>query len=445
MITSMILIFTIGYILIALEHKLEINKATFALLMSGVLWTVFTMSGVCPNVGEALGHQLGETCEILVFLIGAMTIVELIDKYEGFNFITKYVKAKRKKNLLIVLAIITFFMSAVLDNMTTTIIMVMLLRRLLIKKSDRWLFAGVIVIAANSGGAWSPIGDVTTIMLWMNDNVTSGNLIENLLLPCIISVIIPVFIACRMIKNDDIPDMTVRLASAPNTQLAVVNRKLSRLVLIAGVAGLLFVPIFKTITGLPPFMGMMISLGVLWLMTEIIVRKEHLDSSIEGRVSQVVKNIDMPTILFFLGILMAVGALQEAGILTNMAHWLDDTIHEPYIINASIGALSSVVDNVPLVAACINMYPVADPASIATAVDPAYAAYFVENGLFWHLLTFCAGVGGSLLIIGSAAGVVAMGIEKIQFWWYCKKITLMAFAGYIGGILWIWIESLILK
>lgn len=439
----MILIFSIGYILIALEHKLEINKATFALLMSGVLWTVFTLSGVCPNVGAALGYHLGDTCEILVFLIGAMTIVELIDKYEGFNFITKYVKARKKKTLLVVLSVITFFMSAVLDNMTTTIIMVMMLRRLLIKKSDRWLFAGVIVIAANSGGAWSPIGDVTTIMLWMNDSVTSGNLIENLFLPCVVSVAIPVLLACRMIKDDDMPNMKVKLAAAPNTQLAVVNPRLSRLVLISGVAGLLFVPVFKTLTGLPPFMGMMISLGILWLMTEIIVRKEHLDSSIEGRVSQVVKNIDMPTILFFLGILMAVGALQEAGILTSMAMWLDNTIHEPYIINSAIGMLSSVVDNVPLVAACINMYPVADVASVATSVDPVYAECFVENGLFWHLLTFCAGVGGSLLIIGSAAGVVAMGIEKIQFWWYCRKITLLALAGYVGGILWIWLEDLI--
>lgn len=441
----MIIIFTIGYILIALEHKLEINKATFALLMSGVLWTVFAATGVCPDVVPAIGRHLGETCEILVFLIGAMTIVELIDKYEGFNFITKYVKAKSKKKLLVILSIITFFMSAVLDNMTTTIIMVMLLRRMLINKTDRWLFAGVIVIAANSGGAWSPIGDVTTIMLWMNENVTSGDLIENLFLPSIVSLIIPVLIACRMIKkNDGMSVATVKVSETPSTQLFVVNPQLSRLVLILGVAGLLFVPVFKTITGLPPYMGIMISLGVLWFITEIIVRREHLDSSIEGRVSQALRNIDMPTILFFLGILMAVGALQEAGILTNLANWLDATIHEPYIINAAIGLLSSVIDNVPLVAACINMYPIVDPATLATVADPTYAANFVENGLFWHLLTFCAGVGGSLLIIGSAAGVVAMGIEKIQFWWYCKNITLMALAGYIGGILTIWLLSFVM-
>ena len=444
MITAMIIIFVVGYILIALEHTLEINKATFALLMCGILWTVLASSGLLPNTGAAIIEQLGDTCEILMFLIGAMTIVELIDKYEGFNFITTHVKARKKRLLLVMLSIITFFMSAVLDNMTTTIIMVMLLRRMLIKKSDRWLFAGVIVIAANSGGAWSPIGDVTTIMLWMNDNVTTGDLIFNLFIPCVISTIVPLYIACRLIKDDGMPNATVKVASAPDPQLVTVNKHLSKLVLISGVAGLLFVPIFKTFTGLPPFMGMMISLGALWLLTEIIVRKFRLDSSIEGRVSQVVKHIDMPTILFFLGILMAVGALQEAGILGNMATWLDNTIHEPYLISSSIGVLSSIVDNVPLVAACIDMYPVVDPATLSTVADPAYSGLFVENGLFWHLLTFCAGVGGSLLIIGSAAGVVAMGIEKIPFWWYCKNITLLALAGYLSGILFIWLQCLIL-
>ena len=444
MITAMIAIFVIGYILIALEHKLEINKATFALMMCSVLWTLYAASGMCADVSTAIIHQLGDTCEILMFLIGAMTIVELIDKYEGFNFITKYVKARRKKKLLCVLVLITFFMSAVLDNMTTTIIMVMLLRRMLIRKDDRWLFAGVIVIAANSGGAWSPIGDVTTIMLWMKNNVTTGDLIINLFIPCIISTIVPLWMACKMIKDDGITQATVKVASAPDPQLVTVNQRLSKLVLISGVAGLLLVPVFKTLTGLPPFMGMLLSLGALWLLTEIIVRKYHLDSSIEGRVSQVVKHIDMPTILFFLGILMAVGSLQEAGILSNMAQWLDDTIHEPYLISSSIGVLSSIVDNVPLVAACINMYPVVDPAMLATVADPAYEALFVQNGLFWHLLTFCAGVGGSLLIIGSAAGVVAMGIEKMPFWWYCKKITHLALAGYVAGIAAIWLQCFLL-
>lgn len=440
----MIIIFIVGYILIALEHTLHINKATFALLMCGILWTIFAMSGIVADTGNAIIEQLGDTSEILVFLIGAMTIVELIDKYEGFNFITKYVKAKQKRLLLVMLSIITFFMSAVLDNMTTTIIMVMLLRRMLIKKSDRWLFAGIIVISANSGGAWSPIGDVTTIMLWMNDNVTTVDLIVNLFIPCVVSTFVPLVIACKLINDDGMPNATVKVASAPDPQLVTVNPRLSQLVLLSGVAGLLFVPVFKTTTGLPPFMGMIISLGALWLLTEIIVRHFHLDSSIEGRVSQVVKHIDMPTILFFLGILMAVGALKQAGILSNVASWLDSTIHEPYLISSSIGVLSSIVDNVPLVAACIDMYPVVDVASLSTVADPAYMSLFVENGLFWHLLTFCAGVGGSILIIGSAAGVVAMGIEKIPFWWYCKKISLLALAGYISGIICIWLQCLIM-
>lgn len=439
MIASMIIIFVVGYILIATEHKLEVNKATFALLMSGLLWTVFSLSGNCPDLMGSLGSQLKDTCEILVFLIGAMTIVELIDKYKGFSIITRFIKAKHKKDLLVILSIVTFFMSAVLDNMTTTIIMVMLLRRLLTDQNDRWLFAGIIVIAANCGGAWSPIGDVTTIMLWMHNNVTSANLIENLFLPCLVALLIPVFMVRRMIKDDDMSEIKIENSAEESS----VSQKLSMVVLIAGVAGLLFVPVFKTLTGLPPYMGMMISLGVLWLMTEIIVKKKQLESKMEGRVSQVIRNIDMPTILFFLGILMAVGALQEAGILTNMANWLDKNIHEPYIIGTSIGIISSVVDNVPLVAACINMYPVLTDAMVQLQADPTYAMNFIENGVFWHLLTFCAGVGGSLLIIGSAAGVVAMGIEKMQFWWYCKKITIPALVGYAAGILWIWVESLI--
>lgn len=440
MITFMIVVFVIGYLMIAIEHVLEVNKATFALLMAGVLWTILSVSGIIPDLDQNLLEHLGETCETLVFLIGAMIIVELIDKYKGFNFITNYIHSHSKRKLLITVSIITFFMSAVLDNMTTTIVMIMMLRRLLSEQSDRWLFAGVVVIAANSGGAWSPIGDVTTIMLWMNDNVTSSKLIANLFLPCIVSAVIPACMACAMIKNNDME----HVKPVAEAQLAVISPSLSRLVLITGVAGLLFVPVFKTLTGLPPFVGMMISLGVLWLMTEIIVRKCNLDSSIEGRVSQVVRNIDMPTILFFLGILLAVGALQSAGILTEIANFLDRTIHEPFIINTIIGLLSSVIDNVPLVAACMDMYPVLDPSILSTLADPAYSQNFIVDGLFWQLLSFCAGVGGSILVIGSAAGVVAMGLEKISFWWYLKRISFMALVGYFGGIATIWLEHAII-
>ncbi len=439
----MIALFVLGYLMIALEHVLNVNKATFALLMSGILWAVYAMCSHDPNLSEDMVIALGDTCEIVVFLIGAMTIVELIDRYGGFNIIVHRIHAKNKRGLMWVLALVAFFMSSILDNMTTTIIMVMMLRRLLSNQKERWLFACVIVLAANSGGAWSPIGDITTIMLWMKNYVSSVDLIVNLLIPSLVSVVIPTFIATRYVKSEPVEQLNSG-DQRIGYELSRHHRGLSKLVLCCGVAGLLFVPIFKSITHLPPYMGILISLGCLWLLTELIVRHYRLDGKIEGRISQVVRHIDMSTILFFLGILLSVGALQQAGILNELAHWLDRNLHEPYTINGIIGVLSSIVDNVPLVAACMNMYPVATDAMVTAAADPTYMSFFVEDGLFWHLLTFCAGVGGSLLIIGSAAGVVAMGIEKIPFMWYAKRITWLAFLGYVAGIATIWLETLII-
>jgi Na+/H+ antiporter NhaD/arsenite permease-like protein len=439
----MIALFVLGYLMIALEHVLNVNKATFALLMSGILWAVYAMCSHDPNLSEDMVVALGDTCEIVVFLIGAMTIVELIDRYGGFNIIVHRIHAKNKRGLMWVLALVAFFMSSILDNMTTTIIMVMMLRRLLSNQKERWLFACVIVLAANSGGAWSPIGDITTIMLWMKNYVSSVDLIVNLLIPSLVSVVIPTFIATRYVKSEPVEQLNSG-DQRIGYELSRHHRGLSKLVLCCGVAGLLFVPIFKSITHLPPYMGILISLGCLWLLTELIVRHYRLDGKIEGRISQVVRHIDMSTILFFLGILLSVGALQQAGILNELAHWLDRNLHEPYTINGIIGVLSSIVDNVPLVAACMNMYPVATDAMVTAAADPTYMSFFVEDGLFWHLLTFCAGVGGSLLIIGSAAGVVAMGIEKIPFMWYAKRITWLAFLGYVAGIATIWLETLII-
>ena len=280
MVEMMIVVFVIGYLMIAIEHVLEVNKATFALLMGGVLWTMFAFTGMVDNVDTVLVEHLGDTCETLVFLIGAMIIVELINKYKGFNFITHVIHSHSKKRLLFLISAITFFMSAVLDNMTTTIVMIMLMRRLLAEANDRWLFAGVIVIAANSGGAWSPIGDVTTIMLWMNDNVTSLDLIVNLFVPCLVSTIVPAYLASLMIKNNV---MEAVLANGETEEVeSDINPQLSRLVLVAGVASLIFVPIFKTLTGMPPFVGMMISLGAMWLLTEIIVRKNNFDENFYG-------------------------------------------------------------------------------------------------------------------------------------------------------------------
>ncbi len=438
----MILLFVVGYAFIALEHKVKVDKSAIALLMCGAIWTIFSLWGHDANISHEMVDHLGDTCEILVFLIGAMTIVDLIDSHGGFNVITDHIKTRNKHKLMWLLAIITFFMSAALDNMTTTIIMVMLLRRIIADQKERWIYASLIVIAANSGGAWSPIGDVTTIMLWMRGNVTAANLIANLFLPCLVSVVIPAAIASRYVA--DRPAAAVSAKALASGCPECIGPRLRLFILIVGVVSLLFVPVFKSLTGLPPYMGMMVSLGVMWVLTEIIYdRKRGIEESIKCRVSKVLKHIDMPTILFFLGILMAVGALQTGGVLTDMADWLDKNVHEVFTIAGAIGILSSVVDNVPLVAACMGMYPVADVATAAASADPAFAQSFVADGLFWHLLTYCAGVGGSLLIIGSAAGVVAMGLEKINFGWYFKKITLLAFAGYLAGILIIFLEHLL--
>lgn len=429
----MIILFVIGYIGIASEHIININKATFALIMCGILWAIYATCGNDPDLSQDMIVALGDTCEIVVFLIGAMTIVELIDRYGGFNIIVRHINASNKRGLMWVLAIVAFLLSAILDNMTTTIIMVMMLRRMLSDQKERWLFASVIVIAANSGGVWSPIGDITTIMLWMKSYVSSLNLIENLLVPSIASVAVPTWIATRFIKPEPVEALN-ESDRRVGYVLSEHHYGISIAILVCGVAALLFVPVFKALTHLPPYMGILLSLGFLWLITELIVRHYELDDKIEGRISQVVKSIDMSTILFFLGILMAVSALSQSGVLGRLAIWLNETFHDVYFINIIIGLLSSIIDNVPLVAACMNMYPVMTEATAEIAADPSYALLFVEDGLFWHLLTFCAGVGGSMLIIGSAAGVVAMGIEKIPFMWYLKRITWMALSGYFAGI-----------
>ncbi len=442
MLATLIAIFCAGYLLIALEHKIGINKSAVALLMCGALWAIFSLAGHDPQIGAQLTAQLGSTCEILVYLIGAMTIVDLIDTHGGFNVITSRIRTRSKRRLLWLLVVITFFMSAVLDNMTTAIIMIMLLRRIIDDRRERWIFAALIVAAANSGGAWSPIGDVTTIMLWMRGNVTAGPLMYGLLLPSLVSVAVPTAIAMRYVsRGETAATQSAEPAAAPLPQ--GVDSRMSHTILVTGVAGLLFVPVFKELTGLPPYMGMIIALGANWALTEILYdRKRDMEESIQNRVSKVVKHIDMPTILFFLGILMAVGVLQSAGILTGMAQWFDKHLHEPYAIAGLIGILSSVVDNVPLVAACMGMYPVADAATAAASADPAFMQGFVTDGLFWHLLSYCAGVGGSLLIIGSAAGVVAMGLEKIEFGWYLRKISPLVLAGYLAGMLAIWLQHL---
>lgn len=437
----MLVIFILGYACIALEHKIKIDKSATALFMFGIIWAIYAMfSGNSDFNTELLGH-LGSTCETLIFLIGAMTIVEIIDTHGGFSIITDHINTRNKKRLIWLLAVVTFFMSAVLDNMTTTIIMIMMLRRIINSPKERWLFAGIIIIAANCGGAWSPIGDVTTIMLWMRGNISSSCLISYLILPCIVSLIIPVLFASRRLDNKRLPSSAMReYVALPEG----VGKRFSKGVLIAGVTGLLFVPVFKSLTGLPPYLGIMFSLGALWIFTELIYnKKKKTMEEAKNRVSKVIQRIDMPTILFFLGILMSVAGLQSAGILNSAANFLDTNIHEVFTIASIVGVLSSIIDNVPLVAACMGMYPLQDAASVAACADPTYMQTFLPDGLFWILLTYCAGVGGSILIIGSAAGVVAMGLEKIDFTWYFKNISLLAFVGYVAGIVVIFIESLI--
>lgn len=442
MILTMIILFALGYMCIALEHRIKIDKSATALAMFAVIWSVYALASGDADTGSKLLEHLGSTCETLVFLIGAMTIVDLIDRNGGFSIITDHITSRNKITLLWTLAFITFFMSAVLDNMTTTIIMIMMLRKLVPTLRDRWIYAGVIIIAANTGGAWSPIGDVTTIMLWMRGNVTAGSLILYLMVPCLVSMVIPVVMAMRKLRGGT---LMLPQVDAATPLPRGVGKRFSRGVLCLGVAGLLFVPVFKSLTGLPPYVGMMLSLGVVWIVTEWIYghRKLNISEDSKHRVSQIVKNIDMPTILFFLGILMSVAGLQTAGILSDTANFLDRSIHEVFTITSIIGVLSSVIDNVPLVAACIGMYPMPDVAAIAASADPAYAQLFAPDGLFWLLLSYCAGVGGSILIIGSAAGVVAMGLERIDFSWYLKNISLMAFVGYMAGIVVILMESIL--
>lgn len=462
MLTVMIFVFLIGYLCIALEHPLKVNKAGTALLTGTILWVLYTFAApdliplasaeefkefldAYPAIAElpfveqctrfVVEHQIlnsiGEIAETLIFLIGAMITVELIDAHGGFMFITNRIKTSQKKKLLVLIATITFFMSAILDNLTTSIVMVMLMRKLLGNYKERWVFGSVIIIAANSGGAWSPIGDVTTIMLWVKGNISSSSIIPHLFLPSLASAAIPVFILMRFLHKKVTPP-NVFVDDENNELLKELRTKDKLSILILGILCLISVPLFKTITHLPPFMGILMGIGFLWVYTELMY-KRNFDEEIKLRLSKIVRRIDGATLLFFLGILLAVDVLRYSGVLTDFAFWLNKTVGNVYAVNLIIGTLSAVVDNVPLVAGAIGMYPVANEAMIATAADPTYMAHFVMDGTFWQFLAYCAGVGGSMLIIGSAAGVVVMGLERINFIWYLKNISLLALLGYLAG------------
>ena len=436
MVIALITLFIIGYTCIALEHPLKVNKTATALLLGAVIWAIFSFCNTIARpdldleqwrafISGNLIENLGETAEIVFFLLGAMTIVTLVEDYQGFRIITDKITTTNKKKLLWEISILTFFLSALLDNMTTAIVMCALLRKLVADKNERWLFAGMVILAANAGGAWSPIGDVTTIMLWIGGQVTTINIMVKTLVASLVCMVVPVLIVGATLKGD---------IERPESEYSGVEVPvhLRRLILIMGVAALVFVPIFKTITHLPPYLGMLFGLGVLWVTTEIVSRKYEKEGHRLPTAVSTLEHIDVPTILFFLGILMAVSCLKVAGILAGLAGGLNDAFLNInmggetvgfFLIDLIIGVLSSVVDNVPLVAAVMGMYPLGD------------GALFDVNHPFWEFLAYCAGTGGSLLIIGSAAGVAVMGMEKIDFIWYLKKLTLKALVGYLAGAL----------
>ncbi len=425
---AIIIAFFLGYLFITLEGSLKVNKTATALLMSAVLWSLYTFNiSDYLQAGESFDsmflRHVGDTSEIIFFLLGAMTIVEVVDINGGFNFVRNKLASKSKRSLLWKIIVITFFLSAILDNLTTSIVMIMVLRKLVKSKQVRMLYAGMIIIAANAGGAFSPIGDVTTIMLWIKGNISTMGPIKELLLPSLATVVVPGLIVHLKLKGklepltDKAEETTVQSYDFSLTQRNVV--------FYVGVLGLMFVPVFRSITGLPPFMGVVLILSILWIITECFYNARKIENNREQRVSRILKNIDMSTILFFLGILMAVAALEETGALHTFGVALDSFTHgNHYLVTGLIGVASSVVDNVPLVASCMGMYD-CNPANLD----------FCQDGIFWQLLAYCAGTGGSILIIGSAAGVVVMGLEKISFGWYLKHFSLWALVGMLSGML----------
>lgn len=483
----MAVVFVLGYIAIALEHNFHVDKAASALLTATVIWTLLVIGadtllveelaavnspGTTAILNTELRHHLAEIAEILFFLMGAMVIVELIDAHDGFYAITSRIQTTNAVTLLWTIGALTFFFSALLDNLTTTIVMVSLLRKLVADKELRWWFVGTVVVCANAGGAWSPIGDVTTTMLWIGSQITASRIIVDLIIPSLVAATVPLLLLTFIFKGKQVlrptddkeqvqssninylgdysaaSAMAINGAEAPSTtpdttlqtsaMVAPTNVITSRMrlsVLGLGLGALAFVPVFKTVTHLPPYMGILFGVGVLWVFTELMHRHQDWYVKQHMTVVGVLTRVDMPSILFFLGILLAVSGLATAGHLTDMAMWLDNTFGNLYVINVLIGLLSSLVDNVPLVAGAMKMYPLLGDAAMAglTGDELARQSQFLQDGEFWHFLAYCAGVGGSCLIIGSAAGVAAMGMEKIPFMWYLKRISGLALIGYLAG------------
>jgi Na+/H+ antiporter NhaD/arsenite permease-like protein len=410
----LVIVFTLGYLAIAFEHPLKLNKAAPALITGVLCWTIYVLqSHSTHEATEQLLHHMGEIASILFFLLGAMTIVELIDSHNGFDIITRKIVTKSKRRLLFLVAIITFILSAILDNLTTSIVMTSLCIKLLTDKEDRLWFAGMIVIAANAGGAWSPLGDVTTTMLWIHGQITALAIMKSLILPSIAVCVIPALLIGLRFKGK-------KITAFYESQCTPRERKDGSIILFAGIGFLLFVPAFKTLTGLPPFMGILLALGSMWIITTLLHKSKEPEAMKNFSVAHALQKVDSPSILFFLGILLAVSALQSYGLLQDLAGGLNNTFKNDYLIGTALGLVSAIVDNVPLVAAAQGMYDMQT---------------YPTDHTFWHFLALTTGTGGSAIIIGSAAGVAVMGIEKIDFMWYLKRISWLALLGFAAGIL----------
>jgi Na+/H+ antiporter NhaD/arsenite permease-like protein len=412
MIAWISIVFIVGYVLIAIEHNIKIDKAASALITGVICWLLYYLSQNHYTEPEReLIEHLGDIAAILFFLMGAMTIVEVIDSHDGFGIITNVISTRSKTKILILVTMITFFLSAILDNLTTSIVMTSLCRKLLHDKNDRLWFASMVIIAANAGGAWSPIGDVTTTMLWIGGQITAGNIIIKTLIPSIMVIFVPLVIMLVKFRKQTIEQ---NVKSIPPG-----NHSESNIILFSGVGLLIFVPVFKTITHMPPFMGMLIALGAIWIISSLLHINKHPDERHKFSVATALRRIDTSSILFFLGILLAVSALQASGILTRLAGFISGYISNMYVTGTILGVLSAIIDNVPLVAAAQGMYSL---------------EMFPRDHAFWEFLALAAGTGGSAIIIGSAAGVAVMGIEKINFFWYMKNISLLALLGFLAGL-----------
>lgn len=416
MLTALVIIFVLAYAAIAFEHPIKINKSASALVGAGLLWTIYAVNtGDAHVVGEHLSESLISTAQIVFFLMGAMAIVEVVDAHDGFDVITSRIKTTQLSGLMWLVGFVTFFLSSILDNLTTTIVMVSLMKKLLDKRDDRLFFAGIIVIAANAGGAWSPIGDVTTTMLWIGGQITAMEIIKGLFLPSLVNLLVPLLVTSFLLKGKVV---VPPVAIAPDASAPVTTAFERQLMFFLGLGILVAVPAFKTWTHLPPFMGVLFGLGILWLVGDLVHRKKDDEDKDHLSLTHALTRIDMPSIVFFIGILLSVATLEHTHILSDLSAWLDQAVGRQDVIVMIIGIVSAIVDNVPLVAASMGMYSLEQ---------------YPADSFLWEFLAYCAGTGGSILIIGSAAGVAAMGLERIDFVWYVKKISGLALIGYFAG------------